>query len=92
MSALSFAFVDNEKAIDSVEFTPHFLLLKNQGIDPTYINLLRDRYNGASSTLKLHKESDKVKLERGTRQGDNISPKAIHIMPPRCNRKERASI
>jgi hypothetical protein len=37
--------------------------------------LLKDLYHGASATLRLHKESDKIRLERGTRQGDNISPR-----------------
>ena len=68
---LCFAFVDYEKAFDSIEFKA----LKNQGVDPAYINLICDLYNGATSTLKLHRDSDRIKLERGARQGDNISPK-----------------
>ena len=72
---LCFAFVDYEKASDSIEFTPLFKALKNQGVDPAYINLICDLYNGATSTLKLHRDSDRIKLERGARQGDNISPK-----------------
>ena len=47
----------------------------NQRVDPAYITILRDLYNGATSTLKLHKDSNKISLERGARQGDNISPK-----------------
>ena len=55
---------------------PHlFTALANQGVDPAYITILRDLYNGATSTLKLHKDSNKISLERGARQGDNISPK-----------------
>ena len=50
---LSFAFVDYVKAFDSVEFKPLFTALENRGVNPGYINLLRDLYNGASSTLKL---------------------------------------
>ena len=49
--------------------------LENQGVEAAYITLLRDLYNGATSTLKLHRDSDKIKLQRGVRQGDNISPK-----------------
>ena len=72
---LCFTFVDYQKAFDSIEFTPLFTALANQGVDPAYITILRDLYNGATSTLKLHKDSNKISLERGARQGDNISPK-----------------
>ena len=72
---LCFAFVDYEKAFDSIEFTPLSTALANQGVDPAYITILRDLYNGATSTLKLYKDSNKISLERGARQGDNISPK-----------------
>ena len=72
---LCFAFVDYEKAFDSIEFNPLFESLENQGVEAAYITLLRDLYNGATPTLKLHRESDKINLQRGVRQGDNISPK-----------------
>ena len=74
---LCFTFVDYEKAFDSIEFNPLALFesLENQGVESAYITLLRDLYNGATSTLKLHRDSDKIKLQRGVRQGDNISPK-----------------
>ena len=72
---LCFAFVDYEKAFDSIEFNPLFEALENQEVEAAYITLLRDLYNGATSTLKLHRESDKINLQRGVRQGDNISPK-----------------
>ncbi|KAI8522203.1 hypothetical protein Bbelb_019570 [Branchiostoma belcheri] len=72
---LCFAFVDYEKAFDSIEFEPMFAALEHQGVDSEIITLLKDLYNGATSTLRLHKESEKIKLERGARQGDNISAK-----------------
>ena len=77
-----FAFVDYEKAFDSIEFNPLFEALENQGVEAAYITLLRDLYNGATSTLKLHRESDKINLQRGVRQGDNISPKLFR--PTAC--------
>lgn len=55
-------FVDYEKAFNSIVFTPLFKT-KNQRISRAYITLLHELYNGASSTLKLHKDSDKIKLE-----------------------------
>ena len=81
---LCFTFVDYEKAFDSIEFTPLFTALANQGVDPAYITILRDLYNGATSTLKLHKDSNKISLEREARQGDNFS-KALHSVPPGCH-------
>ena len=71
---LCFAFVDYEKAFDSIEVNPLFESLENQGVEAAYITLLRGLYNGAASTLKFH-GSDKINLQRGVRQGDNISPK-----------------
>ena len=71
---LCIAFVNYEKAFDSIEFNPLFESLENQGVEAAYITLLRDLYNGATSSLKLHKDSDKIKLQRGVKQGD-ISPK-----------------
>ena len=72
---LGFAFVDYDKAFDSIEFSPLFESLENQGVEAAYTTLLRDLYNGATSTLKIHRDSDKIKLQRGVTQGDNISPK-----------------
>ena len=74
---LCFAFVDYEKAFDSIKFNPLFESLENQVVKAAYMNLLRDIYKGAKSTLKLHRDSDKIKLQRGVRQGDNISPKLV---------------
>ena len=43
---LCFAFVDYEKAFDSIEFNPLFESLENQGVEAAYITLLRDLCNG----------------------------------------------
>ena len=72
---LCFAFINYEKAFDSIEFEPLFEGLKNQGIDEAYLNILRNLYSEATSVLRLHKDSEKFNLGRGARQGDNISPK-----------------
>ena len=47
---LCFAFIDYDKAFDSIEFNPLFESLENQGVEAAYINLLRDLYSGATST------------------------------------------
>lgn len=74
---LCFAFVDYEKAFDSIEFTPLFKALENQGVDQDYIAILRDLYNGATLVLKLPRDSDKIILERGAWQGNNVSPRLV---------------
>ena len=67
--------MDHQKAFDSIEFTALFKALENQRVDQAYITILSDLCNGATSVLKLHRDSDKIKLEGGARQDDNISPK-----------------
>ena len=46
--SLCFAFVDYEKAFDSIEFEPLFEGLKNQGVDEAYVNILRNLYSEAN--------------------------------------------
>ena len=62
-----------------MEFNPLLESLENQGVEAAYITLLRDLYNGATSTLKPHGNSDKINLQRGVRQGDNNSPKLFTV-------------
>ena len=76
---LCFAFVNYEKAFDSIEFEPLFEGLKNQGVDEAYLNILQNLYSEATSVLRLHKDSEKLVLRRGSRQGDNISPKLFTL-------------
>ena len=72
---LTFAFVDFEKAFDSIEFEPIFHALKNHGIDKTYLDIIKCLYHEATSVIHLHTDSKKFRLQRGVRQGDNISPR-----------------
>ena len=70
---LCLAFVDYEKAFDSIEFNPLFESLENQGVEAAYITLLRDIYNGATSTLQLTQRQDQA--AEGSETRDNISLK-----------------
>ena len=72
---LCFAFVDYEKAFDSVEHNAVFNSLKEQGINGNYVKIMENIYEKGSTIIRLHKESDKIKIEKGVRQGDTISPK-----------------
>ena len=72
---LCVAFVDYEKAFDSVQTQAILTSLQEQGIEDVYIEILKDIYTDSSVTVHLHKESDKIRIKRGVRQGDTISPK-----------------
>ena len=72
---LCFAFVDYEKAFDSVEHNAVFNSMKEQGINGNYVKIMENVYEKGSTIIRLHKDSDKIKIEKGVRQGDTISPK-----------------
>ena len=40
-----------------------------------YIEILKDIYTDSSVTVHLHKASEKMRIKRGVRKGDTISPK-----------------
>ena len=42
-----------------------------------YIEILKDIYTDSSVTVHLHKESEKIRIKRGVKQGDTISPKLL---------------
>ena len=68
---LCIAFVDYQKAFDSVKIPFIMSALKHQGMDIAYINI----YNKGTSFICLHINSEPFSLQRGVRQGDTISPK-----------------
>ena len=72
---LCVAFVDYEKAFNSVQTQAILTSLQEQGIEDVYIEILKDIYTDSSVTVHLHKESEKIRIKRGVRQGDTISPK-----------------
>ena len=72
---LCLAFVDYEKAFDSVEITAITNSLHEQGINETYIKLLENIYAKGTAVVRLHKDTEKIKIGKGVRQGDTISPK-----------------
>ncbi|XP_023931700.1 uncharacterized protein LOC106162426 [Lingula anatina] len=72
---LCVAFVDYEKAFNSVETQYILASLQDLGIEDGYIDVLRDIYTDSSVTVKLHKTTNKIRIKKGVRQGDTISPK-----------------
>ncbi len=75
---LCLAFVDYEKAFDSVEHVGIMEAMDNQGVNKGYIELLANIYNNATSMIRLDKDSVKFEVKRGVRQGDTISPKLFN--------------
>jgi len=69
------AFVDYEKAFDSVETDLVLESLQEQGISSKYIKLIKVIYTDNSTTVCLHNNSNKIKIKKGVQQGDTMSPK-----------------
>ena len=69
------AFVNYEKAFDSVQTQAVQTSLQEQEIEDVYIELLKETYTNISMTVHLHKESNKINIRRGVRHRDTISPK-----------------
>ena len=72
---LCIAFVDYEKAFDSIQTHAVLTSLQEQGIEDVYIELLNEIYTNSSMIVHIHKESNKTNIRRGVRQGNITSPK-----------------
>jgi hypothetical protein len=69
------AFVDYEKAFDSIEIWAILDALYDCRTDSRYSELIKYIYEHATSSIRLHEDTQKFKIGRGVRQGDTISPK-----------------
>ena len=72
---LCLAFVDYEKAFDSVEHTAILNSIRKQGVNEHITRVLQNYYANGTAVIRLHKDTDKIRIEKGVRQGDTISPK-----------------
>lgn len=68
-------FVDYSKAFDTIEHEKIWQALKSQGIENKYIRVVKNIYDNSKAKIKLEKEGEEIKIERGVRQGDPLSPK-----------------
>ena len=75
---LCLAFVDYEKAFDSIEVPFAMKALESQGVNPSYINTYKSIYKKNIAYLRLHEDSESFNLERGTKQGDPSSDKLFN--------------
>ena len=69
------AFIDFEKAFDTIEKWAFLNALKRSRIDSRYIQLINALYHDATMTVRVFGGTDPINLRRGVRQGDTISPK-----------------
>ncbi|KAA5777386.1 hypothetical protein F3H09_32880, partial [Pseudomonas aeruginosa] len=73
---LCLAFVDYEKAFDSVETWAVLESLQRCLVDYRYVEVLKSLYKAAKMTLRIQdQQTNPIELHRGVRQGDVISPK-----------------
>ena len=64
---LYLAFVDYRKVFDSVEIPAVQEAIEHHGVDQTYVSILKQIYQNATSFIRLHKDSEPFKLEKGVR-------------------------
>ena len=77
---INVGYIDFEKAFDSVEHEAFLGTLTNIGVNQIYVDILRDIYTDAIAKIHLDDEvSSVIKIERGVRQGDPISPKLFTV-------------
>lgn len=72
---LFLAFIDYRKAFDSISHNAIWESLTSLNINTKYLNILKYIYNNSTSKVKLESRGDDIKIERGVRQGDPMSPK-----------------
>ena len=74
---LCIAFIDYEKAFDSMQTQAVLTSLQEHGIEDVCIELLEEIYTNSAMTVHLHKESITINIRRGVRLGDTMSPKLL---------------
>ena len=72
---LCLAFIDFEKAFDSISHSALFSALKEQGIEQDYIEILHNIYKTSTAFVSVVEETHEFPIEKGVKQGDSISPK-----------------
>lgn len=72
---LALIFVDFKKAFDTVELPAILTALQECRIDHRYCNIIKNIYDNATTTVNLHSTTNQIKIKRGVRQGDTMSPK-----------------
>lgn len=69
------AFVDYNKAFDSLRHTYIWEALQSQGVHPKYIRIIKKLYNKSTSKIQTERKGPAFQIKKGVRQGDPLSPK-----------------
>jgi hypothetical protein len=71
---LYMAFVDYEKAFDSIQHSAVFDAMERHGAHEKYINIIKETYREGTAQVKTDILSRKFQIKKGVRQGDTLSP------------------
>ncbi|CAH2084829.1 unnamed protein product [Euphydryas editha] len=72
---LYLAFIDYQKAFDSILHNSICEALKENKIDYTYCKIIKNIYERNTSRVSLETSRPEIKIRRGVKQGDPLSPK-----------------
>lgn len=78
---INLAFVDYHKAFDSIEKWAFLTALEDARVDSRYCTIMKAIYDKATFHVKINDDikTDKIKIGKGVRQGDTISPKLFTL-------------
>ena len=71
---LYMASVDYKKAFDSIQHRAVFEALRVHGTQEKYINIIKGTYAEGTAQIRTENLSVKIKVMKGGRQGDTLSP------------------
>lgn len=72
---LYLAFIDYAKAFDSISHESIWEALDSQSVPKLYIEIIKYIYSNSESRVKLDRLGPVIKICRGAKQGDPLSPK-----------------
>lgn len=75
---LHLAFIDYEKAFDSVEFAFMLKALTEQGVNKKYVRIIRNIYENSTAYIKTEILGKPIRILKGVKQGDPMSPKIFN--------------
>ena len=74
------AAIDFKKAFDCVEHECIWTALAEMGVPEVYVRILASLYDGQTGEGTTDKASRSFVIQRGTKQGDPLSPKIFHAV------------
>jgi Reverse transcriptase (RNA-dependent DNA polymerase) len=77
---LFLAFIDYEKAFDSVESSYMYRALKSHKVPSKYIRIVRFIYENSTAKITVEQLGEKFEIRRGVKQGDPMSPKIFNAV------------